>query len=250
MNHVLKSAIMKPAVFLCIIACCTGTASFANDTLYFRLSNPWNTVKSPTGQYLRKCVKEKDYYRAWDYNSKNILVTESFYTDTSFNRKLFCHKYFDEKSGLLEQSRCYENGQLHGYYVLYDADGDTTGYDIYENGTVIKSWNEGTDNNGDQVIFERIEQLAEFPGGRPAWIKYLDENIIYPQKLKKKISGQMIVQITIDTTGTVSDVKVLKSLHRLLDEEVIRVIMQSPKWKPSRQNGRTVKAITQQPITF
>src|SRR5688572_8997486 len=94
--------------FLLLTVCIT-TSAFCNDTLYFRLSNPWNTVKSSTGKYLRKCIKEKDYYHCWDYNNISIVITESFYSDTNFTRKLFCHKYFNEAKGFLEQTRCYEN---------------------------------------------------------------------------------------------------------------------------------------------
>ena len=71
--------------------------AFGSDTLYFRLSNPWNTIKDPKGSYLRKCVKENDYYHVWDYNRRNILVAESYYADTFFKKKLLCHKYFNEQ---------------------------------------------------------------------------------------------------------------------------------------------------------
>jgi len=42
----------------------------ASDTLYFRLSNPWNTVKDPNGRYVRKCVIENGYCHIWDYNGQ------------------------------------------------------------------------------------------------------------------------------------------------------------------------------------
>ena len=106
--------------------------AYTQDTLYFRLSNPINTVKDLNGNYIRKCIKENDYYHVWDYNSTNVLVTESFYSDTNFTRKLFCHKYFNETKGFLEQSRCYQNGRLDGYFVSYNEHGDTTDYDIYQ----------------------------------------------------------------------------------------------------------------------
>ncbi len=94
--------------------------TYSSDTLYFRLSNAANTVKNPDGQYLRKCVKENDYYHTWDYNQLNILVVESFFTDTNFNRKLFCQKYFNERKGFLEGNRCYENGRLNGYAYSFN----------------------------------------------------------------------------------------------------------------------------------
>ena len=234
-------------VFLPLFVCATV---FASDTLYFRLSNPWNTVKSPTGNYLRKCVKENDYYHCWDYNFNNILVTESFYSDTNFTRKLFCHKYFNEIKGFLDQTRCYENGRLNGYFVGYNEKGDTTSYQVYKNGEVIKEWSSDIPDSS-AIIFQVTQEAAEFPGGQSAWINYLSDNLTYPKKLKKeKVSGQVIAKIYIDRTGTISKVEIIKSLHPLLDEEVIRVIKNSPKWEPAKQNGNAVQMTFNQTINF
>lgn len=221
----------------------------ANDTLYFLLSNPWNTVKSSTGKYLRKCVQEGGYYHCWDYNRRNILVTESFYADTIFTKKLLCHKYFDENDGLLEQTRCYKDGRLHGYFVNYSKKGDTTSYQVYESGSVIKEWSP-TEEKNDQV-FQAVETAAEFPGGRQAWIAYLGNNLDYPKALKRNnISGEIIAKVYIDSNGNVRNVEIVESLHPLLDKEVIRVIYASPKWKPATQNGKAVKMTFNQPISF
>jgi TonB family protein len=237
----------KTQLLLLLLSFCA--TAFANDTLYFRLSNPWNTVKSPTGKYLRKCIKENDYYRCLDYNSNNILVTESFYADTTFSRKLLCHKYFNEMKGYLEQTRCYENGRLHGYFVDYNAKGDTTAYQVYENGAVTKEWSSDTTEN--TQVFQMLETTAEFPGGRSAWLTYLGDNLKYPKALKKeKVSGQVIAKVYVDRTGAVSNVKIVKSLHPLVDEEVIRVIKGSPKWTPATQNGKAVQMTFNQPINF
>lgn len=230
-----------------IIILFISSALFANDTLLFRLSNPWNTVKSPTGDYLRKCVKEKDYYHVWDYNRNAVMVTESFYSDTNFTRKLFCHKYFDETTGILEQSRCYENGRLHGYFVGYNSKGDTTFYSIYENGALIKEWSSEPEEKLTMPI--PVEQPAKFPGGETAWQKYLNNNLTHP-KGAENVSGQVIVRIKIDNTGMVKEVEIVQNLHPLIDEEVIRVLMKSPKWKPAKQNGKKVPTFITQPITF
>jgi TonB family protein len=240
---------MTLKILFFLLTLIVSVTAFAGDTLYFRLSNPWNTVKSPTGKYLRKCVKENDYYHCWDYNTNNILVTESFYSDTNFTRKLFCHKYFNETKGFLEQTRCYENGRLNGYFVGYNEKGDTTSYQVYDNGELIKEWSSEISDSAN--VIEITQEAAEFPGGKSAWIAYLSENLTYPKKLKKeKISGQVIAKIYIDTTGMINKVEIIKSLHPLLDEEVIRVIKGSPKWKPAKLNGKAVLMTFKQPINF
>ncbi len=238
---------VKTVVFLVTLFSCSTV--FGSDTLFFRLSNPWNTVKSPSGKYLRKCIKENDYYHVWDYNSNNIMVTESYYSDTNFSKKLFCHKYYKETTGNLEQSRCYENGRLHGYFVGYNSMGDTTSYQVYENGAVIKEWSKEPRENTE--VFEMVEKAARFPGGDKAWLTYLSQNLTYPKDLKQQnIAGQVLARIFIDEKGTVKRVEIIKGLHPLIDEEVIRVIMKSPKWKPAKQNGKSVPMFISQPVNF
>ena len=224
-----------------------SSSVLGSDTLFFRLSNPINTVKSPTGKYLRKCIKENDYYHAWDYNSKNILVAESFYSDTNFTRKLLCHKYFNEIKGYLEQTRCYENGRLNGYFVDYDEKGDTTAYQVYNNGEVVKEWSAETQSNTPTFVMN--EEPAEFPGGETAWLKYLGNNLKYPDSLQN-VKGQVLLKFVINKMGVIESVVIIKSLQPILDKEAIRVIMKSPKWRPAKQNGIKVQASKTQPINF
>ena len=222
---------------------------YSSDTLYFRLSNAVNTVKDSNGQYLRKCVKENDYYHTWDYNQLNILVVESFFTDTNFNRKLFCQKYFNERKGYYEGNRCYENGRLNGYAYSFNEKGDTTGYDLYDNSTFIKSWRKEEDKN--IKVFKITFDAAKFPGGKEAWVDYLGSHIRYPKSLKKEnIKGKVILEIIIDKEGQIESVTVLQSLHPLLDAEAIRVVKESPQWEPAIQNGNPVKYKMKQVFNF
>ena len=215
-----------------------SSSVLGSDTLFFRLSNPINTVKSPTGKYLRKCIKENDYYHAWDYNSKNILVAESFYSDTNFTRKLLCHKYFNEIKGYLEQTRCYENGRLNGYFVDYDEKGDTTDYQVYNNGEVVKEWSAETQSNTPTFVIN--EESAEFPGGETAWLKYLGNNLKYPDSLQN-VKGQVLLKFVINQIWLIESVEIIKSLQPLLDKEAIRGIMKSPKWRPEKKRGQSEK---------
>lgn len=240
--------LMRSKTLLFILLLSLFCKGYAQDTLYFKLSNPWNTVKSIDGKYIRKCVKENDYFHVWDYNKGNRLVTESFYSDTNFTRKLFCHKYFDESTGLLEQSRCYENGRLHGYFVSYKPNGDTLAYDVYENGGILRSW-ESEPRKDSLPIFTAVEQGAEFPGGSSAWRSYLARNLNVPDSLKN-VKGKVSVSFIVNAKGEIESVQIVKSLHPVLDQQVVRVIENSPKWIPGKQNGKTIKSYIKQPITF
>ena len=243
---------LSPVLGIFFLAILSFSDVFGSDTLYFRLSNPWNTIKDPNGSYLRKCVRENDYYHVWDYNRKNVLVTESYYADTTFKKKMLCHKYFNEQNGLLEQTRCYKDGRLNGYFVDYDNKGDTTDYQVYENGDVIKSWSLHPEER-DTVLEALVKQevKAEFPGGSEGWVNYLSRNLRYPSQLKDSgITGQVILRFTITSKGKIEDIIVVKSLHPLFDKEAVRVISESPKWKPAEQLGKKVQTTITQPINF
>src|SRR5688572_13246015 len=98
---------------------------YAKDTLFLRLSNPRTTVRDPNGKYLRKAIVTDSGVLGLDYNAKGILVVRGYYTDTNFNRKLYCHHYFDEMEGYKSGVTCFENGKISGINARFNAKGDT-----------------------------------------------------------------------------------------------------------------------------
>lgn len=75
----------------------------------------------------------------------------------------------------------------------------------------------------------------EFPGGMGRLMKYIEENLVYPEEcLEKNIQGRVILKFQIMEDGSVGEVKVFKSIHPLLDEEAMRVLKGMPDWKPGK----------------
>ena len=104
--------------------------------------------------------------------------------------------------------------------------------------------------NAEGVYYE-VEVMPEFPGGFTALQEFLVKNIQYPEKAKKEgITGKVFVQFIIDETGKVTDPKVLKSVHPLLDAEAVRVIGAMPDWTPGTVKGKKVKVAFTLPIMF
>lgn len=59
------------------------------------------------------------------------------------------------------------------------------------------------------------------------------------------IQGRVLVEFIVDEKGEVRDAKVVRGIHTSLDEEALRVVSASPKWRPGRHRGKKVKvAIT------
>ncbi|MDN4164697.1 energy transducer TonB [Cytophagales bacterium LB-30] len=100
-------------------------------------------------------------------------------------------------------------------------------------------------------IFQIVEDPAGFPGGQGEFNKFLSKNLKYPSQAQRMgIEGVVYVQFVVDKDGTLTDIKVAKGIGAGLDEEAIRVLKQSPKWKPGKQRGRAVRQSMIIPIRF
>lgn len=96
-----------------------------------------------------------------------------------------------------------------------------------------------------------VEQMPKFPGGDQALMKFLSANIEYPtQAAEKGIQGRVVVGFIVERDGSITDVKVLKGAHPLLDAEAVRVVNSMPKWEPGMQNGEPVRVSYQVPLGF
>lgn len=103
----------------------------------------------------------------------------------------------------------------------------------------------------EQEIFIVVEDPPSFPGGEAARIKFLSENIRYPQMARESgIQGTVYVTFVVERDGSVTDVRVLRGIGGGCDEEAVRVIKAMPKWNPGKQRGRPVRVQFNMPIRF
>ena len=103
----------------------------------------------------------------------------------------------------------------------------------------------------EEVIFQVVEQMPEFPGGMSEAMKFLAKNIKYPVTAQQaKIEGRVIVQFVVGKDGSISDVHTVRSVSPELDAEAIRVVSMMPKWNPGKQRGKAVPVSYTMPIMF
>jgi protein TonB len=96
-----------------------------------------------------------------------------------------------------------------------------------------------------------VEEMPTYPGGETERIKFLSDQLVYPQQaLETGIRGTVYVQFIIDSKGNITDVKVLRGIGGGCDEEAIRVIKLMPAWHPGKQNGRAVRVLYNMPVVF
>lgn len=105
--------------------------------------------------------------------------------------------------------------------------------------------------HNDEPVFITVEEEPQFKGGISAFYRFLGQNIHYPESmLDKNIQGKELISVTVETDGSLSDIKVVKDLGCGAAKEVIRVLKLSPKWEPGYQNGNKVRVRYTIPISF
>ena len=100
-------------------------------------------------------------------------------------------------------------------------------------------------------IFTVVEQMPEFPGGMNRLAEYLATNIRYPQLARESgIQGRVFINFVVEADGSVTNVRVIRSLGGGCDEEAMRVVRNMPRWTPGRQRGRAVRVSYNLPVNF
>lgn len=103
----------------------------------------------------------------------------------------------------------------------------------------------------DDKVYEVVDVMPEFPGGETELLKYMARNVKYPaESIKNKEEGSLSLSFIINKDGSLSDIKVVKSLTPLLDAEAVRVVKNMPKWTPGKVKGKVVRVAYTTPITY
>lgn len=102
-----------------------------------------------------------------------------------------------------------------------------------------------------EKIFEAVEQQAQFPGGQAALMKWLSNNIKYPELAQQNnVEGRVTVKFTVEKDGSISNPVIAKGVDKDLDREAIRVVKKMPKWQPGKNNGVAVRSYFYLPVVF
>jgi protein TonB len=102
------------------------------------------------------------------------------------------------------------------------------------------------------IDFVRVEEKPRFNNGDAnTFSRWVAEHLVYPEIAKENgVQGRVMLQFTVKTDGSVSDVKVLRGVDPSLDKEAVRVVSMSPKWTPGKQRDRKVKVTYTFPVIF
>ncbi|MQN81419.1 energy transducer TonB [Prevotella copri] len=100
-------------------------------------------------------------------------------------------------------------------------------------------------------VFDVVEEMPSFPGGNGALMSYLNGNTKYPVVAQENgVQGKVIISFVVERDGSISDVRVARSVDPSLDREAQRVVKSMPRWTPGKQNGQTVRVKYTVPVVF
>ena len=107
-------------------------------------------------------------------------------------------------------------------------------------------------NNADKVE-TRADSMPVYPGGSLMMLYFIRDHLRYPIDAElERITGRVVVMITVSKTGDILKYRIDKSAHPLLDKEALRMVKSMPKkgWTPGQVNGESVDMRYTIPITF
>ena len=105
----------------------------------------------------------------------------------------------------------------------------------------------------EDFLFAIVEDKPLFNGkdAETAFREWVYSKVVYPPVAQENgITGRVFLEFAISKTGDVEDVKILRGIDPLLDNEALRVIKMSPKWQPGMQRGKPVKVKYQFQLQF
>ena len=101
------------------------------------------------------------------------------------------------------------------------------------------------------TIWDVVEQMPSFPDGYKKMLAYIEQNLRYPIVAEEMgLQGRVIIGIVVEKDGSLTDIKVVKSVDPSLDKEAIRLVKTMPNWIPGMQDGEPVRVKYLIPVTL
>jgi TonB family protein len=178
-----------------------------------------------------------------------VLLNDSTGKTLMTNGNGYYQAYDTDFSYVKEEGEM-KDGKMTGTWKGNFKDDNITFTENYDNGALISGASVNKEGKTTTYIKSRM-QMPEFEGGVQAFSLYLGKNIKYPANARKYgVEGRVILSFSVEKDGTITDIKVIRSVNPELDEEALRVLRKSPNWIPGTRFGLPVKVKYAVPIMF
>ena len=210
-----------------------------NIRLKFSCSADWDNMKSIDGvKYCDHC--QKKVYDFTDAKQHELLIT------LAENNNNICGRFLPEQMVRKHPALPVWKKWLSAAMVL-------AGINIFNNRADAqdakpKITNQSTAKIDSNAVFGGVESTEPtFPGGMPAYKDFLVKNLHYS---KGMLNGKVLVYFEVKPDGSLNNLRIIKGLSKLNDDEVIRVFKLSPRWVPALLNGKSVSSAYAVPVLF
>ena len=195
--------------------------------------------------FISRTKKIDSIYRQDVYSFWGPLLSSKSFKDTSLNSLHGLAAFYT--GGHIDSAGNFKENLKEG--VWYFREGNKLVSRRFKEGNLFL---ENVSDSAKEITpKESITKVAEFEGGYEGWRNYLVRNFRYPQRAKDiDAQGTVVINFMIDKDGTLLSPYVGRSVEMSIDDEALRLIKRSPKWVPAEMDGRKVKCLFAQPVTF
>lgn len=112
-----------------------------------------------------------------------------------------------------------------------------------------------SDTSGTQWYTEEIvmqaERDARFPGGSDSLRAYVYRHTSWPEyALTHQVNGILYVHLVVNTDGTLEDIRLYKGIESTVNEDILKILKNSPNWEPALFKGKFVRQRLIVPIYY
>jgi hypothetical protein len=146
-----------------------------------------------------------------------------------------------ENGGLSTAGRLNILNLPHGKWQFYHQNAKISASEVYENGKLVDK-NYFAEDGTPMADTTDKTRPAQFPGGIPAWTRYLERKLFFPSnyQITKGDMAAVGVDFVVDENGIVKDVNINTPFHPAFNDIVLRTIKASPKWVPAISHNRRI----------
>jgi len=218
---------------------------------FFVFDLDWKPTKIKKAYYFLRVRQSSDSNYEWTYYQMNgpRIKQECFKDEKASIRNGKFTYYF--QNGVIDSTGEYENDQINNLWSYGDPDGKIKRRKEFRMGLLIKDTSFEEIHLAKNPLLKTGDTESDYPGGVKGWQNYLLHNLHYPDRaVNAEIMGDVLVRFVIDSDGTVLKPEIFHSVEYSLDEEALRIILNSKKWSPEVHSGKKVKSYKVQPIRF
>ena len=215
------------------------------------------------GKALMLMPNEKSFVKAEATTKENDTIKKSkkAIEKVTINGNIYEKiedKYFNEKGSFQTDGKTkHKNGYIkinnETCFYVTDNNGEIDYFDRYgnrinKNGEKLEP---KSASNNEMHSTADLTEKPEFEGGMDDFYKYIAKNYKVPAEItKNKLKGKIFMSFIVETDGSLSNIKTIKDMGFGTGDEAIRILKNSPKWKPGKIDDKPVRTSYSLPITI